>query len=130
MHKKIDSNNQINPENRFILTNELVQDLLDALLDYKTRMEYNNSDFNADISKQYEAVGMKMALKYSDQPSLFGPVIIRDQIVDLEDRKTYLKNVEDDKAKVRKGYSRFLEKIKTLRQKFSNAVTSGRRSGC
>lgn len=130
MHKKIDSNNQINPENRFILTNELVQDLLDALLDYKTRMEYNNSDFNADISKQYEAVGMKMALKYSDQPSLFGPVIIRDQIVDLEDRKTYLKNVEDDKAKVRKGYSRILEKIKTLRQKFSNAVTSGRRSGC
>ena len=32
---------------KFKCSEEMVQDLLDGLLEYKTQMEFNNSDFNA-----------------------------------------------------------------------------------
>ena len=52
----------------------MVHDLLDFLLEYKTEMEYNNSDFNADKVQQYEATRSKMAEKYSEaEGSMFGP---------------------------------------------------------
>ena len=41
---------------KFKWTEEMVQDLLDGLLEYKTQMEFNNSDINTDKNKQYEAV--------------------------------------------------------------------------
>ena len=70
-----------------------------------------------------------MASKYTaDNTTLFGPKNIT-AFEDDEDRDEYLKRQEDDKLKIQKGYSRVLEKIKALRQKFSTAVTSGRRSG-
>lgn len=103
----------------------MVQDLLEGLLEYKTQMEFNNSDFNADKSKQYEAVRVILASKYTDD---FGPINIKAIEAD-EDHDTYLERCGDEKIKIRKGYSRVLEKIKSLRQKFSTAVTSGRRSG-
>jgi hypothetical protein len=37
---------------------------LAALTDYKCEMEYRNSDFNANKSKQYEAVRTSLAGKY------------------------------------------------------------------
>ena len=36
---------------------------------------------------------------------------------------------ENEKAMIKKGYSRVMETIKELRQRFSNAVTAGSRSG-
>ena len=51
---------------KFKWSEEMVQDLLDGLLDYKTQMEFNNSDFNADKSKQYEAVQVILASKYTE----------------------------------------------------------------
>jgi hypothetical protein len=113
---------------KFKWSEEMVQDLLDGLLEYKTQMEFNNSDFNADKNKQHEAVRAILASKYAEDTTLFGPKNNK-PIEDGEDRDEYLKRQEDDKLKIRKGYSRVLEKIKALRQKFSTAVTSGRSSG-
>ncbi len=42
------------------------------------------------------------------------------QIREGEDQKAYKKRCEDEKAKVRKGYSGIQEKVKSLRQKFAN----------
>ena len=95
--------------------------LLDALLDYKSYMECHNSDLNADKNKKYEAVRVKLASKYMHDTSMFGPEKI-EPISEGDNRDKDLKKCEDDKAKIRKGYSRVLDKIKSLRQKFSNAV--------
>ena len=113
---------------KFKWSEEMMQDFLDGLLEYKTQMEFNNSDFNADKNKQYEAVRAILASKYTEDTTLFVPKKIK-PIEDGEDHDEYLKRQEDDKLKIRKGYSRVLEKIKALRQKFSTTVTSGRRSG-
>ena len=113
---------------KFKWSEQMVQDLLEGLLEYKTQMEFNNSDFNTDKSKQYEAVRVTLASKYAEDTALFGPKTIK-PIEEDEDHDQYLKRQEDDKLKIRRGYSRVLEKIKALRQKFSTAVVSGRRSG-
>ena len=41
---------------RFKWDVEMVGYMLQALSDYKCQMEYQNSDFNANKAKQYEAV--------------------------------------------------------------------------
>ena len=40
-----------------------------------------------------------------------------------------MEKAKSEKALIKKGYSRVMEKIKELRQKSSNAVTMGSRSG-
>ena len=47
-----------------------------CLANFKAKMEYNNSDFNADKVKQYEAVREAMARIYEDEPTFFGPSVI------------------------------------------------------
>ena len=88
-----------------------MQDLLDELLEYKMQMEFNNSDFNSDKNKQYEAVRVILASKYIEDTTLFGPKNIT-PVEDNKGRDEYLKRQEDDKLKIQKGYSRVLEKIK------------------
>ena len=86
----------------------MVHDLLDGLLEYKTQMEFNNSDFNADKNKQYEAVRVISASKYTEDTNLFGPKNIT-PFKDGEDRDEYLKR-QEDKLKIQKGCSRVLKK--------------------
>ena len=105
----------------------MVKDLLEGLLEYKSQMEYRNSDFNADKVKQYEAVRIILANKYRDG-SLFGPTEIP-AYTEEDNKEDYTRSCEKFKAQIRRGYTRVQEKIKHLRQKFSNAVTSGTRSG-
>ena len=51
-----------------------MDDLLHALGEFKANMEYPNADFNANKSKQYQAVRKAMARKYSfGDVDLFGP---------------------------------------------------------
>ena len=60
--------------NRFKWTNQMYEDLLNALKSYKTTMEYNNLDFNADNTKQYEAVhGGRFGTIHKDKERPFGP---------------------------------------------------------
>ncbi len=58
----------------------MVHDLLDFLLEYKTEMEYNNSDFNADKVQQYEAIRSKMAGKYSLKYQNFPAKLVRNPL--------------------------------------------------
>ena len=48
---------------RFKWNGEMVEDILNALYQYNCIMKFNNSEFNADKTKQYEAVGSSMAFK-------------------------------------------------------------------
>ena len=117
---------------KFKWTIEMVDDLLHALGEFKANMEYRNVDFNADKAKQYEAVRKAMATKYSSgDVDFFGPEETTAISEDVEEsqRKELVEKVKSEKALIRKGYSRVMEKIKELRQKFSNAVTTGSRSG-
>ena len=84
---------------KFKWTEEMVLDLLDGLLEYKTKMEFNNSDFNTDKNRQYEAVRVILASKYTEDTTLFGPKNIT-PFEDDEDRDEYLKRQEDDKLKI------------------------------
>ena len=46
-----------------------------------------------------------------------------------EERDTQKKRQKMDQEHIKKGYARIKEKVKDIRQSFSNAVTTGRRSG-
>ena len=110
----------------------MINDLLRSLGQFKSNMEYRNVDFNADKTKQYEAVRDAMARKYcAIDVSFFGPETtspIPEEIEESE-KEELLNIVKNEKAIIKKGYSRVMEKIKELRQRFSNAVTAGSRSG-
>ena len=49
---------------KFKWTNGMIDDLPCSLGQFKSDMEYRNVDFNADKTKQYEAVRDAMARKY------------------------------------------------------------------
>ena len=107
---------------KFKWTIKMVDDLLHALGEFKANMEYRNVDFNADKAKQYEAVRKAMARKYSSgDVDLFGPEETTAISEDVEEsqRKELVEKVKSEKALIKKE----------LRQKFSNAVTTGSRSG-
>ena len=97
-----------------------MNNLIQCIANFKVRMEYNNKDFNADRVKLYEEVRKAMARLYNDNPSYFGPVVAR--ISSAEETKI-------DNDLIKRGYTRIQDKIKSIRQEFSNAVTSGRSSG-
>ena len=59
---------------KFRYTDELVEDLLNALLAYKTNMEFQNIDFKSDNVKQYKALRSSLAEKHKEEGTVnFGP---------------------------------------------------------
>ena len=120
-----------NKKLRFKWDSKMVGILLEALSDYKSKMVIltpNNSDFNADKTKQYEAVRAEMAERYFDvEVTFFGPKDL--DPVDEDDRESSLKIIDEQKKQIQKGYGRVMEKNKELRQGFSHAVVTGTRSG-
>ena len=50
-----------------------VENLIRCLSNYKSQMEFENSDFDADRVKQYECVRVALANIYITDPTLFGP---------------------------------------------------------
>lgn len=126
--KKKGKESKENNKVRFKWDSNMVGMLLEALSDYKCKMEYNNSDFNADKTKQYEAVRAVMAERFFDvEVTFFGPKDL--DSVDENDRESSLKIIDEQKKQIQKGYGRVMEKIKELRQGFSHAVVTGTRSG-
>eukprot|EP00794_Sanderia_malayensis_P008289 gene8289-9172_t len=109
---------------------EKVANLMECLANYRTNMQYNNSDFNADNVKLYEAVREAMAKIYMDKPTLFRPPKIR-EICEAEllneNRVKELHQLQ--KVVYKRGYSRVQEKLKEIRQNIFNAVTTASRSG-
>lgn len=119
---------------------EKVNNLIRCLANYKSQMEFANSDFNADKVKQYEEVRAAMAKIYAENPNNFGPpCLVSSPLFNCNDesltdekkkeKKTLIKQREQEKKLIKKGYQRIHEKLKEIRQNFSVAVTTGRRSG-
>ena len=48
-----------------------IENLIRCLANYKSKMDYQNSDFNADKVKQCEAVREAMARIYEEEPTFF-----------------------------------------------------------
>ena len=96
-------------------------------------MEYRNVDFNADKVKQYEAVRQAMAEVYSDKPDFFGPVslteICREDAEDQEKKMEIVKRQKTEQDLIKRGYNRIHEKLKEIQKQFSDAVTTGSKSG-
>ena len=57
-----------------------IDNLLMALQNYKSTMEFSNVDFNSDKPKQYEAVRRTLALIYEADPYQFGPVQVSPKV--------------------------------------------------
>ena len=77
---------------------------------------------------------------YITDPTLFGPPGMvssplfskSDESLDENEKRqkqNLLKQRQEEKALIKKGYQRVQEKLKEIRQNFSVAVTTGRRSG-
>ncbi len=87
----------------------MVEDLLNCLYSYKTKMEYNNLDFDADRPAQIKAIRVEMAKLYTTDEE-FGPPIETlgptESIEDMsaEDKTAYLKLQKKQSVKVLKGH--------------------------
>ena len=71
-----------------------------------------------------------MAIDYLED---FGPESVSEpgkdiKNMDASEYKEYRKEIEAQKAKVRSGYQKINEKIKSIRQDYRNAVNIGTRS--
>ena len=72
---------------------------------------------------------------YEDEPEVFGPASVSkhpykdlDDVIKI-DLKEYQVKVKTEKEQIKRRYSRVRERVRNLRQKFSEAVATGRRSG-
>ena len=77
---------------------------------------------------------MKMAEIYNEDITLFGPVHVDCLPDDFNDMSKEEKDLAKERVKlskelISKGTKRIMEKVKEIRQSFSKAVISGRRSG-
>ena len=112
----------------------IVERLIKCLEAYKSEMEYKNVDFDGDQPAQYTWVRQEMATLYDEDSSIFGPVFISPPIVPFstmskEEKEEYAKQNKAENELIKKGYSRIKEKIKDIRQNFSQAVTNRSGSG-
>ena len=109
----------------------MIEDLITCLYNYKVSMEYKGKDFDGDRAQQYSVVRTEMAKKYSNE--YFGAEKAETFIIDDEQTPEEIKEKKNEvkvcENLIKTGYNRILEKVKDIRQKFSNALTSGTRSG-
>ena len=116
---------------KFALSPEVAEVLLKYVKEFKTQCEYKAIDFEADLASLYTEVRRCMAI---DFPEGFGPESVSEPGKDIKDMdaseyEEYRKELEAQKAKIRSGYQRIKEKIKSVRQDYRNAVNKGTRSG-
>ena len=111
----------------FRFSDEMIDNLITCLLEYKVKCEYANIDFDADKPVQYRAIREEMAKLYADDEDLFGPPSPSTLTDDGSQEQKLL--FKQQKKEISRGYQRILEKIKDLRQGFSKAILSGTRSG-
>ena len=118
---------------RFRWEESKIENLIKCLLEYKTCMTFRNCDWNADKVKLYENVRKSLAKIYEDESDQFGPVSlftnphagIDDDDVNDVDLKEYQIKIKTEKELIKRRYTRVQEKVKVLRQKFSEAFTKG-----
>ena len=120
---------------RFQWTDDKLTNFIKCLQEFKSSIKFKNCDSNADKVKLYESVSKRVAEIYKDKPETFGPASASENpYKDLNDVneidfREYQVKVKTEKEQIKQGYSHVQERVKNLRQKFSEAVTAGRRSG-
>ena len=101
-------------------------------------MEFRNSDSHADKLKLYEKARKSLAETYADEPAPFSPASVCENSgknlddVNENDLRAYQVKVKTEKEQIKRGYyilSRVQERVYNLRQIFSEAFTTDRRSG-
>ena len=119
-------------ESKFKWSDKLVNNLLNALSNFKSTMEFKSKDFNADKPRQYDEVRKEIVRIDSDNEKYFGPVDLPTLPSDIDDENE-IQLIECQRKKanesIRQGYKRIMEKIKKIRNAFSTTITTGRRSG-
>ena len=119
---------------QFRWESDMIENLVTFLQQYKTQMEYKNIDFDGDRPAQYSWLREEMSKLYHENTSLFGPVSLtpaKDLLSNMskEEIKAYTKQHKAENELIKKGYTRIREKVKEIRQSFSQAVVNGKRSG-
>lgn len=109
-----------------------IEQLINCLISFKSKMLYESLDFDANKPKLYSELRVMMAELNPEKNTCFGPVttISFDASTlseeELKEKKEILKK---EKSLITKGKNRIQEKVKDIRQKFSKALLSGTRSG-
>ena len=114
--------NKTKPRKNFKWEPDMIENLIDCMLNYKSSMLYKNLDFNADKVGLYREVRLAMAELYkNEEEQHFGPPV--GAVI------ANATNEKDFREATKRGLKRIQEKIKDIRQNFSKAVVSGSRSG-
>ena len=94
-------------------------------------MMFKGKGFNADKPRQYEEVRGLMVKMNESYTTFFRLSDIPNIRTDADEDK--MERIQEERRtgseKIKQGYKRIMEKIKKVRQSFSNSVTNGRRSG-
>ena len=116
-------------QNRFRWSPDKIDALLECLKNIKTYYEFKALDFESYLVKLYAEVRNLMAEKYDR--NYIGPVITTEIGVNLSTEELAKQEaaVAEEQKLIKIGYQRIKQKIKDLRQDYSNAVTVGRRFG-
>ena len=114
----------------FRWTDEMIENLIDSISEYKSLMSYKGLDFDGDKPAMYKYLRENMAKRYNndDERWLFG-LVDYTPLPSEEMNDEYKSQHKKEAEMISKGRSRIVEKVKDIRQKFSKAVTSGTRSG-
>ena len=112
----------------------MVENLIEFLQAYKSEMEFKNVHFDSNCPAQYSWLRQKITKLYKEDTSLFGPVSLAPvngplSSTSKEEKDVYGKQNKTKNYLIRKGYSQIREKVKEIRQSFSQAVINGKRSG-
>ena len=112
----------------------MIGSLIESLHEYKTQMSYEGIDFDGDKPMQYKELRLKRAEIYNEDITLFGPVHVDCLPDDFNDMSKEEKDLAKERVKlskelISKGTKRIMEKVNEVRQSFSKAAISGRRSG-
>ena len=97
-------------------------------------MSYKGIAFEGDKPMQYKEIRLARGRKDNEDNSMFGPLCV-DQLPDgfnempQEEKDMAKEVIKVSKELIAKGTKRVMEKVKEIRQAFSKAVISGKRSG-
>jgi len=116
---------------KFAWSSEAAEVLLKYVKEFKTQCEYKGIDFEVDLAILYTEVRRCMGIDYSED---FGPENVSEPVKEVKDMdaseyEEYRKKSEEQKERIRTGYQRVKEKIKSIRQDYRCAVNKGTRSG-
>lgn len=95
----------------------MISQLINCLLEYKSKMEYRRLDFDTDKQIKYQKLRVEVARIYADDVSRFGPVTsiaLPDNfdILSKEEKNKAKSHVKESEDLITKGQKRVIEKVR------------------